>query len=146
MVDLALPQSICLIVLTGKNNYLTEICSGSAGEAGVDGPACGGGPPAFAACAQGERESLLDLLRRTVNLRLPERARHEASTGPKRLDDTRSGVHASARASCTPLSQLSEWDASSCSIAFMCTTRRRVPASASTNLIRTSIHHGYNST
>ena len=34
------------------------------------------------------RASLLNWWRRTVNLRRPERARHEGSTGPKRLDDT----------------------------------------------------------
>ena len=34
-----------------------------------------------------EIESLLNLCRRTVNLRRPERARNEGSTGPKRLDD-----------------------------------------------------------
>ena len=36
-----------------------------------------------------DRESLLNLWRRTVNLRRPERAWNEGSTGPKRLDDTR---------------------------------------------------------
>ena len=36
-----------------------------------------------------ENESLLNLRRRTVNLRRPERARNEGSRGPKRLDDTR---------------------------------------------------------
>ena len=36
-----------------------------------------------------ERESLLNLWRRTVKLRRPERARNEGSTEPKRLDDTR---------------------------------------------------------
>ena len=35
------------------------------------------------------RESLSILWRRTVNLRRPERARHEGSKGPNRLDDTR---------------------------------------------------------
>jgi len=36
-----------------------------------------------------ERDCFLDLWRRTVNLRRPEKARNEGSTGPKRLDDTR---------------------------------------------------------
>ena len=36
-----------------------------------------------------ERESVLNLWRRAVNLRPPERARNEWSTGPKSLDDTR---------------------------------------------------------
>ena len=36
-----------------------------------------------------EREWNLNLRRRTVNLRRPERVRNEGSTGPKRLDDTR---------------------------------------------------------
>jgi len=36
-----------------------------------------------------QRESLLDLSRRTVYLRRPDRARKEGSTGPNRLDDTR---------------------------------------------------------
>ena len=43
-------------------------------------------PPALTV---GENESLLNLSRRTVNSRCPERARNEGSTGPKRLDDTR---------------------------------------------------------
>ena len=37
------------------------------------------------------RKSLLNLRRRTVNLRHPERARNEGSTGPKRLDDYTAG-------------------------------------------------------
>ena len=36
-----------------------------------------------------ERESVLNLWGRTVNLRRPGRARHEGSAGPERLDDTR---------------------------------------------------------
>jgi len=36
-----------------------------------------------------ERESSLNLCRRTVNLRRPERARNEGTTGPQGLDDTR---------------------------------------------------------
>ena len=36
-----------------------------------------------------KKEFLLNLWRRTVNLRRPERARNEGTTGPKRLDDTR---------------------------------------------------------
>ena len=36
-----------------------------------------------------KRESLLNVCRRTVNLRRPERARNEGTTGPERLDDTR---------------------------------------------------------
>ena len=36
-----------------------------------------------------ENGSSMILLRRTVHLRRPDRARNEGSTGPKRLDDTR---------------------------------------------------------
>ena len=37
----------------------------------------------------GGGESLLNLWRRTVDLRRPDRARNEGTTGPRRLDDTR---------------------------------------------------------
>ena len=36
--------------------------------------------------------SLLDLPRRTINLRRSERARNEGTAGPTRLDDTRGGA------------------------------------------------------
>ena len=40
-----------------------------------------------------ETESLLNLRRRTVNSRRPERARNEGSTGPKRLDAGPTSLH-----------------------------------------------------
>ena len=46
---------------------------------------------------QEKNESLLNLQRRTVNLRRPERARNEGYTGPTGLDDT---THRVASAPC----------------------------------------------
>ena len=65
------------------------------GQAASEMPMRAAQPPQSAMCqrvrllSRGERKSLLNLWRRTVNVRRPKRAPSEGTTRPKRLDDTR---------------------------------------------------------